>query len=217
MPHTRGVIDDHVLLGYRVASRADRAQWQDDSLPANGLVSMSGCVVDLVSAVPNGWDEWFGDPGSANRALRPGMRVLGVGIAATDVDPLLEDIADGGWDQAAGSVPDRLARRVPLPPNDPFGFEVIGYDSGRWHTWTCLGGLVAAVEQATGILPGEHGLVQDERQARRAADWLTTSNLGDPKVFHWVAALLFEVQPGRSDATSSRQSVTSPGMDKNGA
>ncbi|MGW1678669.1 hypothetical protein [Saccharopolyspora sp. NPDC002376] len=33
-------------------------------------------------------------------------------------------------------------------------------------------------------------LIQDEQQARQAAEWLTESELGASKVFLWVAARL---------------------------
>ncbi|MEV0388115.1 hypothetical protein [Nonomuraea sp. NPDC050643] len=68
--------------------------------------------------------------------------------------------------------------------------ELVGFDSGGWHTWACMGGLAAGVHQATGVRPGAWGLIQDEQDARRAAQWLTDSGLGDPKVFLWAAALL---------------------------
>lgn len=186
----------YVLAGYRVATRADWHDWQDAGLPGPGLVSMSDCVVDLVPVDPSGWDDWFASPEEAKIAHehvgRPGLHVLGVGFAAADVPGLLADIADGGWDTSAGSLPERLARRerFPYPSDRRLGFELVGFDSGGWHTWTCIGGLVADVYRATGVQPGPWGLIQDEQDARRAAQWLTDSGLGDPKVFLWAAALL---------------------------
>ncbi|GIH73388.1 hypothetical protein Mth01_56410 [Sphaerimonospora thailandensis] len=85
------------------------------------------------------------------------------------------------------------AREVPYRSGRRLGFELVGFDSGRWHTWTCLGGLVADVYRATGVQPGSWGLIQDEQEARRAPQWLTESGLGDPKVFLWAAALLTDV------------------------
>lgn len=191
---------DYVLAGYLVASRAARQDWQDAGLASADLVSLSECIVDLVPADPTGWDGWFADPASAERARshasRPGLHVLAVGIAADDVLALLADISDGGWDQAAGSLPERLTRREPLSTvsaGQPLGFELVGFDSGGWHTWTCLGGLVDDVRTATGVRPGKWGLIQAGQEARRAAEWLTASRLGDPKVFLWVPALLIEV------------------------
>lgn len=178
----------HVLAGYRVVSREGRRDWQDAGLPAGELVSMSGCVTTVVT--PNDWDEWFGDPGSAERARRDGLHVLAVGMAAQDVPAVLEDV--GGGDVAVDGLPARLARAEAVPGGEVLGFELVGYDSGIWHTWTCLGGLVRDVGEATGVRPGRWGLIQDEREARLAAEWLTASGLGDPKVFRWVAVKLVD-------------------------
>ncbi|MDA3625441.1 hypothetical protein OU415_08335 [Saccharopolyspora sp. WRP15-2] len=184
---------DHALAGYRVASRAARQDWQDVGLPSADLVSMSSCVVDVLESDPDGWDGWFDDLRSAERARAQESRelhVLEVGFAVPDLPELSADIADGGWDAAAGSLPERLARGEPCSGGRLLGFELVGYDCGLWHTWTCLGGLVRDVGRATGVRPGQWGLIQDEQQARQAADWLTESGLGDPKVFRWVAARL---------------------------
>jgi hypothetical protein len=188
----------YALAGYLVATRTDRQDWQDASLPDTGLVSLSDCVVDLVPVEdPSGWDDWFASPHEAeaarDQAGKPGLHVLAVGFATADVPGLLADMADSGWD--AGSLPERLARREPFPhaSGQRLGFELVGFDGGGWHTWTCLGGLVADVRRATGVRPGRWGLIQDEQDARRAAQWLTDSGLGDPKVFLWAAALLADV------------------------
>jgi hypothetical protein len=63
----------------------------------------------------------------------------------------------------------------------------------------CLGGLVKDVRQATSVRPERWGLIPDEQEARRAAAWLTASELGDPKVFFWVPALLVDVS-GRGNS-----------------
>ena len=190
------VEQEYVLAGYRVATRADRQDWQDAGLPGRHLVSLSDCVADVVPVDPEGWDDWFATAPEAEAARarggEPGLHVLAVGFAGVDVPGLLTDIADGGWDTAAGSLPNRLARQETFPPARRLGFELVGFDSGRWHTWTCLGGLVDDVFRATGVRPGQWGLIEGEQDARRAARWLTDSGLGDPKVFLWAAALLSE-------------------------
>lgn len=191
------MVIDYALAGYRVASRDVRQDWQDDSLPDTELVSMSSCVADLLDAGPDCWDDWFDDAESARRErareVRADLHVLGVGFAVPDLPELLTDITASGWERAAGSLPERLTRREPAPGGRVLGFELVGYDSGIWHTWTCLGGLVRDVGRATGVRPGNWGLIQDEQQARLAADWLTESGLGDPKVFFWAAAMVVEV------------------------
>ncbi|GAA4533618.1 MULTISPECIES: hypothetical protein [Nonomuraea] len=186
---------DYVLAGYRVATRTDRQDWQEAGLPGPSLLSLSDCVVDLVPVDPSGWDHWFASPQEAeiarNQAGNSGLHVLGVGFAAADVRGLQADMADDGCD---GSLQERLIRheQFPGPGERRLGFELVGFDIGNWHTWTCMGDLVTDVHQATGIQPDLNGLIQDEQDARRAAQWLTDSGLGDPKVFLWAAALLTE-------------------------
>lgn len=185
------VSEQHVLAGYRVASRATRQGWQDWGLPGPDLISMSDCVADVMRAQPDHWDEWFDDVAAAeearDRAGRSDLHVLAVGIAAADVVPLTEDIGEFG-------APRLLSTPEPFPAeNTVLGHELVGFDTGGWHTWTCLGGLVDDVRRAMGVRPGPWGLIQNEREARRAAEWLTASALGDPKVFFWVSAKLAEV------------------------
>lgn len=188
----------YVLAGYRVATRPDRRDWQDPGLPATSLVSLSDCVADLVPTEPDARDGWFGTVDEAEAALaradESGHHVLAVGFAAADVPALLTEIADGGGGTAAVGVSQALARREPFPHGEPrLGFELVGFGH-RWHTWTCLGGLVADVRRATGVRPGRWGLVQDEPDAHRAAQWLTRSGNGVPKVYFWTAALLADVR-----------------------
>ncbi|MFF0771424.1 hypothetical protein ACFYUK_21235 [Nonomuraea wenchangensis] len=185
----------YVLAGYRVAIRGYIPDWQEAGLSGPHLLSLSDCMVDLVPVDPAGRDHWFASSQEAeiarSQAGNPGLHVLGVGFAADDVPGLQDDMARDGWD---GSLPDRLVRREEFPGAGErlLGFELVGFDVAGWHTWTCLGGLVTDVHQATGVRPGPDGLIQDEQDARTAARWLTDSGLGDPKVFLWAAALLTE-------------------------
>ncbi|WP_346109687.1 hypothetical protein [Nonomuraea maheshkhaliensis] len=159
---------------------------------------MSDCVVELMPADPDGWDHWFSSPQEAetarDRAGRSNFHVLGVGFAAADAPALVADIADRGWD---GSLNERVDRRetFPGPGERRLGFELVGFDVGTWHAWSCVD-LVTVVRQAVGVRPGPDGLIQDEQDAHRAARWLTSSGLGDPKVFLWAAALLTEPSVG---------------------
>lgn len=194
---------ERLLAGYLVLSRTAWEDWQDAALPSGPLISMSGCVTDMVPAMRDGWDDWFDDPVSAGRArTREELRVLAVGFAAADAPALLQDM---GVLPEHGGVAARLARGEVFPAehSSPVrGFELVGHDHGTWHTWTCLGGLVTDVGQATGVRPGAWGLIEDEQQARRAAEWLTESGLGDPKVDLWAAALVVDVTDEESGVTA---------------
>lgn len=98
-------------------------------------------------------------------------------------------------EDAPDEFPPPLTTPRPLPDWCPLGYELVGADLGGWHTWLCLGGLVDDVGAATGVHPGQWGLINDEHDARRAAEWLTASKPGDPKVFLWVPALLLTPTP----------------------
>ena len=170
----------YLLVGCRVATRATGTVL-DPCLPSTDLVSLSDCLVDLVPSAP-GWDDWFADPASADparlRANRTGQHLLGVGIAEQDVPAFLADLAYDAWDQ--GGPGERLTRPAPLT-GEPLGFELTGFDNGCWPSRLRLGGLADDVREATGVRPGRRGLIQDERQARVAADRLTASGFGDPE------------------------------------
>ena len=175
-----GALMDFVFAGYRVTS------------VETGLVSMSDCIVDVTGADSFGWETFFDDRASAEQAsaAAPGTHVFAVGFCRDDVPALLNDLQKEEPIAAAG-MPDRLRAAEPVPEGDVLGCELVGWDPGwgAWHTWRCLD-LVDDVGAATGVVPGEYGLIQDVQQTRSAARWLTASMLGDPKVFLWVAALL---------------------------
>jgi len=108
-------------------------------------------------------------------------------VPADGLPALREDLED--------LLPPLLAEPCPVPDWPVLGYELIGADYGRWHTWTCLGGLVADVGAATGVRPGPWGLIPDEHDARRAADWLTEAIPGEHEVYLWVPALLLSPTP----------------------
>ncbi|RAS63213.1 hypothetical protein C8D87_107362 [Lentzea atacamensis] len=170
---------DYVFAGYRVVIADD------------GLVSMSECMTDVVGADSYNWEMFFTDRALAEQACPSSGQLFAVGFPREDVPALLADFEKFEPIGAAG-MPDRLLAGEPMPCGDVLGCELVGWDSGPsvWHTWACLGGLVDDVRDVTGVVPGEHGLIQDVEQARLAARWLTASELGDPKVFLWVPALL---------------------------
>jgi hypothetical protein len=171
------VIDDYVFAGHAAVAAGA------------GPLSVSYCLADLVPAEP-GWDDWYGDFGAA--AARGGT-VLTVGVPGAHVEPLSAGLAASGRVRGRGGLPDRLARRLPLPRGRVLGFEPIGFDEGTWHSWGCLGGLVDDVRAATGIRPDGTGLIGTEPDAEEAARWLTASGLGDPKVFFWTPAAVLRV------------------------
>ncbi|ATY10728.1 hypothetical protein CU254_09805 [Amycolatopsis sp. AA4] len=157
-----------VSAGYRAVQRTSE------------FVSISECVAEV-------HDDWFRD---VVLARHTGLEVLEVGLSPEEAEPIVREILAEGWDRETSVVVNRIERGASAS-GELLGFELVGYDGGLWHTWRCLGGLVDDVRAATGIVPGRHGLIEDEDAAHQAARWLTESGLGDPKVFHWAAAGLF--------------------------
>ncbi|WP_018686217.1 hypothetical protein [Actinokineospora enzanensis] len=160
-------MDDYLLVGYMGVLRT----YMD-------VPSISHCVVDLAPA--NEFDMWFEDPA----AVPVGVPVLAVGFAATDVAPQVDEMARQGFDAV------RLHGKGKMPGGVLLGFEPVGFDTGTWHTWRCIGDLVTDVATATGIRPGPYGLIVDEPDARRAAEWLNIPENGDEKVARWTSVAL---------------------------
>lgn len=111
---------DQLLAGYLVAARGVRTDWQDTGLLSADLISMSDCVVDLVSANRDGWDDWFDDPVSAEQsrtgAGRSGLHVLAVGIAVTDAPALLQEMADAGHRPDMGGLVEDVRQATGVRP-----------------------------------------------------------------------------------------------------
>ena len=168
-----------VLAGHLAATRPPRPDWADSGVPDGELVTMSGCLADLRPPRPGHWTPWSDEPPVD---VRPPHHALAVGLPDDYLAALRADSPE-----QLPPLPD-----TPLPDWEPLGYELVGADTGVWHTWLCLGGLVDDVGAATGVRPGRRGLIEDEHDARCAADWLTASNLGDPKVFLWLPVLLLE-------------------------
>lgn len=80
----------------------------------------------------------------------------------------------GTWPRAASSTTLRpVSTRIRQPKHPRFRAD--RYDSGVWHSWVCLGGLVDEVAEATGIRPGALGLIQAGEEAFVAANFLNRS------------------------------------------
>lgn len=120
-------MDEFLLVGYRVLP------------PWSGVLTLSSCLVD---AVPDD-DTWFATAESAARHLRPGTRVLAMGVSAADSTRFPDS---SPW-------PDSLAI---------LGYELVAPIEGGFHSWRCF--------QADAFGPlNAYGLVDDRAAARRLA------------------------------------------------
>jgi hypothetical protein len=172
-------------LGFVAVAPVPRSDFAGD------LLTVSACVADPVVATEWDGSPWFADLDAVRRAVtRPDQVVLDVGITAEDVPAVLDDLADGGWDAAAGIVPDRLRQEVPVAPGATLGYELLAFGGGALHTVHCLGGYAADVAAATGARPAALGLYPSGEAARQAARWLTERAAGDQDIFLWFPAAL---------------------------
>ncbi|HEY1177266.1 MAG TPA: hypothetical protein VGF17_14010 [Phytomonospora sp.] len=170
--------------GFLVVRRFQRVPHMDPDLLPSEITTMSECLVDAVP-VPGHWarDPWFAHAVAARAALHDGHELIEAAVPADLVTDLRVEM--GEWTGATAF----LSHAGP-PSLAPLGFELVGFDGGTWHSWLCLDGLTDDVDDATGVRPGRHGLIADEADARRAAEWLTASGLGDPKVRRWYPVRL---------------------------
>lgn len=165
--------------GFLVAPRFHRPDHLDAGLLPAEITTMSDCLVDP-APVPGHWmgDPWFADAEAARALPADGRAVIEAAVPADLAADLRAEL--GEWTSVTGFL------AVGGPPSlEPLGFELVGFESGRWHSWLCLGGLVEDVDLSTGVRPGAHGLIASEGDARRGAEYLTASGLGEPKVYHW--------------------------------
>lgn len=83
-----------------------------------------------------------------------------------------------------------LAQPAPTPPGIIQGFEVLGFEHGRFHSWLCYGLLEEAVDKL-GIRADDHGLLATLLEARQVTGNRGTHD-GTPEDVTWFPALITE-------------------------
>jgi len=107
----------------------------------------------------------------SDRFVSVGLAVLGVALAANQVDRFLEE-QHGEIGQEDGIVT-MLRERAPLT----HGYRALGYEpvavqhGGLSCSWTC-NSLQEEVAAATGIVPNEHGFIETAQQADAVMTYL---------------------------------------------
>ena len=108
-----------MLVGYRVVP-----PWRPPvrpGLPAQ-ILTLSSCLVD---AVPDD-DAWFDSSGAAARHVRPGVRVLAMGLVESE-------------SESAAAVARLGTVRSPWPADLPIaGYELVSPDEPGFHSWHCF-------------------------------------------------------------------------------
>jgi hypothetical protein len=135
-----------VLVGYRVMP-----PWRPPVRPGlpTRILTLSSCLVD---AVPDD-DAWFDSPGAAARHVRPGVRVLAMGLVESESES-----------ESAAAVARLGTVRSPWPADLPIaGYELVSPDEPGFHSWHCFDWHCFDGEL------NSHGLVDDLADARRIA------------------------------------------------
>ncbi|XVV15900.1 hypothetical protein ACQP2X_16580 [Actinoplanes sp. CA-131856] len=165
----------YVLAAFAVAKR-----WVPPSQPRAEVVTVSDCLAELL---PFGDDPLIAPWHPIQPDVTPTAgHVLAVSVPASqagDVAGMVE-----GW---IGDYPHpmlvNLARGTPPPAGRTLGFEVLGFEAGRFHSWLCYG----LREQAT----NEYGLLTSLAAARQVADRANSARGtvdGTPEEVTWFPA-----------------------------
>ncbi|MFG3643001.1 hypothetical protein ACGF3C_22330 [Micromonospora sp. NPDC047762] len=87
-----------------------------------------------------------------------------------------------------------LAQPVAAPPGRTLGFEVLGFDTGRFHSWLCYR-LDTQARDKLGIRTGDAALLTSLDDAQRVADMANNNHGthdGTPEDVSWFPALITE-------------------------
>jgi hypothetical protein len=168
--------------------------------------TVSDCLADFLPAAHDlePWQQplfepWHRSLQQAANAVRhapPGPRtahVLSMSVAAaaaTELSAMIE--------QWIGGLPHpirmNLAEPAAAPPGTVHGFEVVGFDTGRFHSWLCYR-LDAQALGKLGIRPGNAALLTTLDDAQRVADMANDNHGthdGTPEDVTWFPALITE-------------------------
>jgi hypothetical protein len=91
-------------------------------------------------------------------------------------------------------IPMNLAEPAAAPPGTIHGFEVLGFDTGRFHSWLCYRLDLQALDKL-GIRPGNAGLLTTLNDAVRVADMANSNHGahdGTPEDVTWLPSLIAE-------------------------
>lgn len=104
--------------------------------------------------------------------------VLGIGLAAGDVDLFLENASDQSH---AWSAPSMVARRQPIQAGGvALGFEVLGNEwAGEFHSWLC-NSLERVLSPRLDLHLNEYGLISSYEDAAAVAQIIDDEEIGEP-------------------------------------
>ncbi|MEU3609512.1 hypothetical protein AB0E83_29335 [Streptomyces sp. NPDC035033] len=159
------------------------------------LTSASDCLIDRFP------DDgcWFGTAQEALAACLPlqlpvEARLYALLVPSEHVGGFVADIRAAGTDEPVllahldGQGAGEAARQV-AEGGHGLGWEVLGYDHGRLHTWLC-NDLYEEGRLHLGVDTDERGLLPDRQAALQVAAWANTR--GDTKPVTWFPGALIE-------------------------
>ncbi|MFI5836233.1 hypothetical protein ACIA5A_21415 [Micromonospora sp. NPDC051300] len=199
----------YTLAGFVAGFRWTSGAPSRPSDPPRGVPTVSDCLADLLPADQDvePWQQplfqpWHRSLRQAADAVRHApadarvAHVLSMSVAATEAAELATEME--GWiGDLAHPVRTNLARPAAAPPGTIHGFEVLGFDTGRFHSWRCYGLDEQALDRLD-IRPGNAGLLTTLDDARRVTDMANNdrgSRHGTPLDVTWFAALIAEHPP----------------------
>lgn len=192
--------EEYVAAGYVTGYRwKPPVQHTTMHLPA-AVVSVSDCLTTFLPAdqdpLTAPWHASLHDAINAARqaSATPEIAyVLAMGVPASAAHELAALINRWIGDYAH-PIQLNLSQPSPTPAGKIQGFEVLGFEAGRFHSWLCYD-LYRQAFNELGILVNDRGLLATLLDARRVAD-MANSNRGThdgtPEDITWFAAIITE-------------------------
>lgn len=106
----------------------------------------------------------------------PDVQLLEIALKTPDVPVFLSDVASLSNNEGDG-VLSVLGEERPVGDGQVWGFEVLGFVFGAFHTYLCHG-LETEFMDTLGVRFNEHGLITDWADASKASDWINRDEVG---------------------------------------
>ncbi|GAA2557012.1 hypothetical protein GCM10010435_29680 [Winogradskya consettensis] len=169
------------------------------------IATVSDCLTDFLPTGPE-FEEWqqplfepwqlsLRHATDAVRRVPHPAHVLSMSVAPAQVTELTA-LMEQWIDDLPHPVRLHLAQPAPTPPGIVLGFEVLGFDVGRFHSWLCHG---TEGYDERGIRPGKAGLLTTLHDAQQVVELLST----DQDDTTWFPALITEHDTDRGAVETS--------------
>jgi hypothetical protein len=218
--------ETYVLAGFVAGPRWMPAEKDCTTDLPRVVPTVSDCLADFLPAEQGieawqqplfePWHRFLEHAANAVRHAPPNphtAHVLSMSVPATTATELATMIEK--W---IGDLPHpirlNLAQPTAAPPGTIHGFEVLGFDTGRFHSWLCYRLDTQALDKL-GIRPGNGGLLTTLNDALRVADMANSNHGtpdGTPEEVTWFPSLITEHD--LDEVTASPPQPTGPASTK---